>query len=225
VLNANSHSDFASWTIQTGILRTCKQIHKEAEEVLYGNPQTVWDCGLHIEALMAFLGDRSPFARSQIKHIKIAREIPDLINGQIDSKEDVWKQFEAFLVAEMMGLRNLDLVVWSRDGSTSQLPIMGNPGEELEHDRDIERRRLLETENKWREWAWTKGVLDLEGLCVAKITWWGFDTGEEKRFDPQIAGLMVRDQVMRKRMVRDGGVIEGVVVLRGSRSWEAVNVI
>ncbi|KAI9738079.1 MAG: hypothetical protein M1818_005507 [Claussenomyces sp. TS43310] len=74
LLNANSQRDLPNPSIHTAILRTCRQVHDEAEGVLYGIG-TVFDFGMYIDAVVPFFSDRSAAARHRIHKICLAREI------------------------------------------------------------------------------------------------------------------------------------------------------
>jgi hypothetical protein len=53
------------------LLRTNKQIHAEAAELLYGS--YTFDFDTHVEAIAPFFSDLSPFARSCIKSVRIVK--------------------------------------------------------------------------------------------------------------------------------------------------------
>ncbi|KAI5206008.1 hypothetical protein AUEXF2481DRAFT_27577 [Aureobasidium subglaciale EXF-2481] len=57
--------------IHTAILRANAQIHAEACQVLYSNH--VFDFDMHIEALVAFLADLTPFACSCIRSLRLVK--------------------------------------------------------------------------------------------------------------------------------------------------------
>jgi hypothetical protein len=54
-----------------GILRTNKQIHAEAAELLYGS--YIFDFDTHVEAIVPFLSDLTAFARSCIKNVRFVK--------------------------------------------------------------------------------------------------------------------------------------------------------
>jgi hypothetical protein len=65
--------------------------------------------------------------------------------------------------------------------------------------------------------------LGIESLRKAKVTWWGFQgaEGQEGRgsgFDSWLARRMVGDRDVRDKMVREGVVIKGSVVLTGEHN-------
>ncbi|KAK3679465.1 hypothetical protein LTR78_001026 [Recurvomyces mirabilis] len=54
-----------------GLLRVNKQIHFEAAELLYSS--YTFDFDTHVEAIVPFLSDLTPFARSSIKSIRVVK--------------------------------------------------------------------------------------------------------------------------------------------------------
>jgi hypothetical protein len=221
VLTDNFRSEFPAPSIHPEILRVSRALHEEAENVLYGSKGVTWDFGVHLEALVAFWGDRSKEARASVRGVRIAREIPvekdgDGIVSGVDAR---WRTVCGFLRDEMTGLRDLDLTIWSSSGSVAAFPsapqVSGEP--------DDEESKVLakkDDEKRWREWEWTKELLQMEALRNAKVTWWGFQStkGVEGRtvgFDSWLAGRMVGDKLVRDRIVGQGDVIEGSIILPG----------
>lgn len=73
-------------------------------------------------------------------------------------------------------------------------------------------------ERKWKEWEFIRELMGIEGLRRAEVTWWGCQGEEKERgqgFDSSLARRMVGDKVVRERMVMEGVVKEGRVVLAG----------
>ena len=224
VLSSNSHRSYPSPSIYPAILGTNRQVKEEAEAVLYGSRESVWDFGVHLDACRAFWADRSPNARALVRGLRVAWEVPVL--GERELIDGRWEVFCRFLKEEMRGLRNLDLTIWSSSGSLAGLPVSPLPNdgdEESEEDweRGVEKRRRKELERKWSEWDWVRELLEMEALRTAKITWWGFENlgvsgrNGETAFDSWLARRMTCDNLVRDRMLRDGVVVEGVVVLNG----------
>lgn len=228
VLSSNFRSSFPHETIYPAILGTSRQVKEEAETVLYGSSEAVWDFGVHSDACRAFWEDRSSNARKLVKSLRVAREVPCFDDGEVKGGVDErWVEFCHFLKSEMSGLRVLDLTVWGSGGSAASFPSAGIAslglsvgemgGDWIEEEVEIERMR--EEERKWREWEWISELLQMDALRQAKITWWGFEnlgvggTNGEGAFDSWLAGRMVGDKLVRDRMVREGVVVEGVVVL------------
>ncbi|KAF4630355.1 hypothetical protein G7Y89_g7779 [Cudoniella acicularis] len=223
IISSNFRSSFPAPSIYPEIFRVCKQVHDEAEPVLYANNNTVFDFGMHSDALMAFMGDRSHVARACVRNVKIAKEIPNLQtnNGEkivVRGVDEKWAVLCDFLKREMPGLRALDLTVWGASGSSASLPSV--PAVQGGEDAEAEMKLKKEKEKKWREWDWTKQLLEMEALKSTKVTWWGFQSskgedGVAVGFDSWLAGRMVGDSLVRDRMVREGVVVEGFVVLPG----------
>lgn len=165
---------------------------------------------------MAFWRDRSPVARSCVKNLRIAREIPASHQSGVDER---WTKLCTFLREEMTGLRELDLTVWSGTGSAASFPS-ALPTTPVDSDDFGEAVLRADEVKRWREWEWTKELLGMEGLKNARVTWWGFKSMEgEGRpaagFDSWLAGRMVADKLARDRMVAQGVVVEGSLVLSG----------
>lgn len=236
VLTTNFRSNFPVPSIHPGLLLVCKQIHAEAEPVLYGNKDAVWDFGVHIDALLAFWGDRSEIARRCVRNTRIAREVPAAVtSGVVETGQKkgrvlwdpVWEKACDFVATELTGLRSLDLTVWSSSGSATTFPSTNLNAHSLsthsvEEDTTVMIAKQREQEQKWREWEYTAGLLGMSNLKTAKVTWWGFQSAKPGEtgaggggFDNWIAGRMVGDRLVRDRMVRDGVVVEGVCVVGG----------
>lgn len=205
VLNRNFRKDFPGASIYPHLFLVCRQIKEEAEPVLYGGLETEWDFGTNLEAVPAFFGDRSEVARQCVRHIKVAREIRDAV-GQEGLKDLGWEKFCTYISSSLPNLKIVDLTIWSSSGSILLFPS------EKEGDKEVEK--------KWREWEFTHGLLNMEGLRRAKVTWWGFQgekvDGQEQSgqgFDSWLARRMVQDEVVRERMVTEGVVREGSVIL------------
>ena len=233
VLNTNFRASFPEPSIYPAILSVSRQIKAEAEPVLYGSSEAVWDFGVHLEALKAFWGDRSENARKLARNVRVAREIPCLENreGVVSKEVDPrWVSLCEFLKTELTGLRTLDLTVWSSSGSISSFPVSsstsvatdGVESGDWDVDEEVEKMVKEEELKRWREWEWTHDLLQMEALRQARIIWWGFQSirgqNGESSFDSWLAGRMVGDKLVRDRMVREGVVVEGVVVLNGLES-------
>lgn len=97
------------------ILRTNKQIHAEAAELLYST--YTFDFDMHVEAMIPFLRDLTPFTRSCIKSVRfVKRALPYL--REFDKCE--WSNALRYLtnVDNHIHLRRLELGV-----------VAGRPGE------------------------------------------------------------------------------------------------
>jgi 2EXR family len=217
VLNRNFRNDFPELTLHVQFLRVCKQVKEEAEPVLYGSKGVGWEFGISLEAVSAFWGDRSAVARQCVRNIGVAREVPDVEGGKDGGVDYAWEKFCRFVGEELTDLRCLNLMVWASSGSTVSFSS-GNEGQEGEGEEERK-----EVERKWKEWEWISGLLGMESLRKARVTWWGFQGGEGQEgrgngFDSWLARRMVGDKVVRDKMVREGVVIEGSVVLTGGHS-------
>ncbi|KAG4440278.1 hypothetical protein IFR05_004239 [Cadophora sp. M221] len=249
VLTRNTHASYPHASITTAVLRTCKQIHAEAEPVLYGSGASVWDFGVHLEALRGFWGERSAVARESVRSVRFAFEVP--VFGLFESgsggemlgrKAAVWQRMVDYLTREMKGLRELDLIMWCADGSASGFPgevsrdldvdvLMTDEGmSEREGKEMMERQEKFEIERKWRQWKWTEDILSMSSLRRTKITCWAalpptLDDGgvfgvTVPKFDSWVAGRMVADAMLREKMIKDGVVVsEDVVVLGSTTKW------
>jgi hypothetical protein len=218
VLNRNFRMDFPEASIHPELLRVCRQITNEAEPVLYGASDTEWDFGTSIEAMAPFFGDRSQEARNCVGRVKVAREIRD--DATSEHVDCAWERFCKYITTELLGLRTVNLTIWSSSGSTASFPSSILPEGTEEKESEVEMRR------KWKEWEFTKRLLEKEGLRNAKITWWGFQ-GSKREGDPEgvrergqgfdswLARRMVQDKVVRERMIGEGAVREESIVLAG----------
>jgi hypothetical protein len=218
VLNRNFRTDFPKVSIHPELLRVCRQITNEAEPVLYGALDTEWDFGTSIEAVAPFFGDRSQEARNCVGRVKVAREIRD--DAASEYVDYAWERVCKYITTELLGLRTMDLTIWSSSGSTASFPASILPEGTEEKESEVE------TGRKWKEWEFTKRLLEKEGLRSAKVTWWGFQgskwegdvEGVQERgqgFDSWLARRMVQDKVVRERMVGEGVVREESIVLAG----------
>ncbi len=231
-------TNYPSSSISPAILRTCKQIHREAEEVLYAGKGVQWDFGVHLEAIRAFWGERSSLARSLARNLRIAFELP--VSGNWDHrvseerkgrKTVVWERMVKYLLTEMTGVRHLDLTMWCSDGSEifpSLVPISPMPSA-LSPDPDShcllenEKAKMFDVETQWRKNPWTETVLSLASLRSSKITVWmaglpkiepgGVEGMTIRAFDSWVAGRMVGDATVRGRMVVESFVKEEVFML------------
>ncbi|KAF7950759.1 uncharacterized protein EAE97_002311 [Botrytis byssoidea] len=217
VLSANSHTDHPNPSIHTRILSVCKQTKAEAEEVLYGNGNSIWDFGMHIEAVQPFWTDRSQAARGWARNLKIAREIPDLMIGAAARIDVVWRNFCEFITCELLGLKNVDLTVWgnpwveealdsSEAGETDAMSIDGDGVGEV-------RRSTVKSRDVWtmRDREDMKELLAHDGLRSAKVTCWGFREGTKSSW----AKWMLESRSLMEEMVREGEVVQGVVIWNG----------
>jgi hypothetical protein len=118
LLTVNSHHNFPHASIDTALLRVNRQIHGEAEGVLYGSA-TTFDFGTSVDAIIPFLSDRSMYARRCIKRIKVAKEMPaglamdqGIFIKSLVERDSAWDEAMRVLATECAALRCLEIAVW-----------------------------------------------------------------------------------------------------------------
>ncbi|KAF5867547.1 uncharacterized protein Bfra_010522 [Botrytis fragariae] len=220
VLSANSHTDHPNPSIHTRILSVCKQTKLEAEEVLYGNGNSIWDFGMHIEAVQPFWTDRSQGARRWAQNLKIAREVLELgVDASAGASVDmVWGNFCRFITCELLGLKNLDLTVWGNpwvEESLNSSEVI-EMGDEMSLDGDDVRevrKSAMKSREMWtlRDREYMKELLAHEGLRSAKVTCWGF----REEVKSSWAKWMLESRSLMEEMVREGEVVQDVLVWNG----------
>lgn len=221
------------------LFRACKQIHKEAEPVLYGGVGVVFDFATHIDVLATFWAQRSAVACRSLRCLKIAREVRCVENikgGKIGEVDVRWVAASTYIGENFANLRSLDLKMWLSSGYADSFPVSLKDaamlGARFRNSEDSEegmiekvnyrilREKKKEADKKWREWDWTKGVLALASLRSVKVTWWDFSSGINfdaragGAFDSWTAGRLVADGEVRTRLVNSGSVAEGVMDIR-----------
>ncbi|KAJ8061226.1 hypothetical protein OCU04_010298 [Sclerotinia nivalis] len=216
ILSANSHIDFPNPSIHTRILSVCQQIQEEAEEVLYGNENSIWDFGMNIEAVNPFWRDRSQSARAWVRNLKVAREIPELkICAGIDV---VWENLCEIITHKLSGLKCLDLTVWGGTGNKSFLENFDSSettqSSSLDDDEAQESMENLRNRRNLHEWDYTRKLLAHDGLRSAKVTWWEFRAGAKTL----MAKWMLENRLWTEDMIREGAVVQDVVIWNGERS-------
>jgi hypothetical protein len=133
---------------------------------------------------------------------------------------------------QCVGLRTVDLTVWAEDGGLVPNPLpttqdMGvNSADEVVEEENAN-SKAVNTVNDgklWREWEWTRALLKVEPLRHVKVTWWGFATTKEReaRFDSWLGRRMAADKQVRDRMVLEGRIVEGVVIVPGNYYSKAI---
>ena len=186
VLSADPRASVPGPSIHPEILRVSRTVRAEAEPVLYGNAEAVWDFGIHLEALKAFWSDRSKGARAHVRNVRVAREVPGFERGMVVKREanPRWVGLCDFVKSELLGLRTLDLTLWSPSRSTNSSPASngvsgGGGGLALPAEAGEEVVMLkVEEARGWREWEWTRDLLQLDALRLARTTWWGLPESE-----------------------------------------------
>ena len=212
---------------------------------MYG-AEAVFDFGVYVDAIVPFLKDRSALARKAIRRIKIAREIPVMpsvvesgerilqdfhLAGEI--VDVLWSATNAFLKDQCLGLRTVDLTIWAENGGLAEeiLPITAGSmpdAQDMEDDSDdrVEEdesgyenaMHAVEDGKLWRQWEWTRALLKVEALRHVRVTWWGFAASKMRnaKFDGWLGRRMAADKLVRDRMVYEGRIIEGVIVVPGN---------
>jgi hypothetical protein len=235
ILTTNFHSSFPSPSIYPQLLRASKQLHSEAEPLLYGHKDTLFDFGTHSDALISFFSARSREARGVVRRVRVAKEVHCVLsnedgNTMFAGLDGRWIRLGEFVSKELRGLRELDLVVWSSSGRTFKFPYTpksslsslslhhtSQPSSSPPNPHNIEDEETTQT--RWRTWEWASPLLSLPSLRLAKIITWDFQiSGKEAattNFDSWLAERMVADELTRGRMVREGLVREGFVEVKG----------
>ncbi|TKA71324.1 hypothetical protein B0A55_07139 [Friedmanniomyces simplex] len=139
------------------ILRTNQQIHAECADLLYSN--YTFDFDTHVEAIVPFLSDLTPFARSCVKSIRFVKRAL-AYEKEFDRCE--WSNALRYLTSTASGihLRKLDLGI-----------VAGRPGE---NGWDRVARYSAEYFRQSREDAegmeWMQYLLELQGLQELHVT-------------------------------------------------------
>ncbi|KAL2066982.1 hypothetical protein VTL71DRAFT_1406 [Oculimacula yallundae] len=241
VLTKNTHPSYPHASITPSLLLACRQIHSEAEPLLYNNNASIWDFGVHVDALRAFWGERSKIARASVRSLRIGFEVPVFAPGALDErvagemlgrKAIAWEKMLSFVKGEMGGLRELDLLLWCSDGSERGFPEMvdssisddeftstrsGEILSEREITEALERRARFEKERRWREWEWTEDLLSIPSLRQTRITCWSAlppTIDDEASFGVTVPKFdsWVAGRMIADGMLREKMVKEGVVV-------------
>ena len=110
--------------------------------MLYGRG-TVFDFGVYVEAVAAFFGDRSQCARRSVTAVRVAREVVEVRKGDavvgdgagVDAYEGLdmgvggdvdvrWVEACEFVKRELLGLRHLEVIIWSGCGGSEGFPSL-----------------------------------------------------------------------------------------------------
>lgn len=138
-----------------GIMRVNKHVHAEVADVLYSN--YTFDFDVHVEAVVPFLADLTPFARSCIKSVRIVKRA---LAYQKEFDKSEWSSALRALSDANSGisLRKLELgVVAGRPG------MNGWDGLATYQARDMEFLRTLDG------MEWMQCLLDLKGLSELDV--------------------------------------------------------
>jgi len=230
VLTSNHHTDFPHLSIHPDVLRTCKQVREEAEPVLYSGKDVCFDFGECASTVSPFWRDRSQLARDCVRWVKIAREIPDLTdNGTRDAVHPDWTDLCGYLMNNLTGLKTLDLTIWTNQGSMpspvlssgaaiTTLALNNMPGPErpaMDQDFQIKKNEEIK---RWQEWEWTHSLLQIPALQHVRVTWWATQwsnggDNQSENFGAWIASRMSGDRLLKNRLISNGVVVEGLVIL------------
>lgn len=175
---------------------------------------------MHIEAVQPFWTDRSQSARGWARNLKIAREIPELAMGATARIDVVWGHCCGFITRELLGLKNVDLTVWGNpcvEESLDSSEVVETDAMSLGGD-DVGKasRSTVKSRDVWilRDWEYMKELLAHDGLRSAKVTCWGFREGVKSSW----AKWMLESRSLMEEMVREGEVVQGVLVWNGGGS-------
>jgi hypothetical protein len=130
--------------IEPAILSTCRQVYAEAAEVLYSS--YVFDFDAHVEAVGAFVGDLTPFAKSYVRSVGIVKRATPY-DRDFDRCE--WSVATQALCS-LPSLRTLHLGV-----------VAGKPGPNGWDGVPVWSRADFEAMVKWRGWAGLEWVREL----------------------------------------------------------------
>lgn len=211
--SASSSKKDTSLKLFPEILRVSKDTHAEAEDILYGAKGVIFDFGIHVNVISSFLKDRSESARFTIKEVRLAREVP---RSQIPHtpQNELWYSISAEFCSSLKNLKFLNLVLWSDTGSSSHFPRA--------MDQTASTQNISQL---WREWHYTRTILNIPGLRRANIMVWDFphagletlswSPGGREGFDGWLARKMVDDAFIKERMIKDGVLGEERIVVTG----------
>jgi len=91
-------------SLHTSILLTSAKVHAEASEILYSS--YTFDFDTHVEAVVPFLSDLTPMARSYIRSIRLVKKaLP--YEKEFDLAE--WSNAISYIAENLTGLRSLYL--------------------------------------------------------------------------------------------------------------------
>ena len=135
---------------QLGLLRTNKQIHAEAAELLYSS--YTFDFDSHVEAMYPFLNDLTPFARSCIKSMRFVKRA---LAYDKDFDRAEWNTAMRYLTSSSsnISLRRLDFgIVAGRPGPNGWERIPVYSPQDFKLLKDVEGMQ------------WMQYLLEIKGL-------------------------------------------------------------
>lgn len=139
-----------------GLMRSNKQIHSEIAELLYGH--FTFDFDNHVEAIVPFMQDLTPFSRSCIKSIRVVKR--SLAYEKEFDKCEWANAMQCLGSAETgLSLQNLDLgIVAGRPGPNGWDMIPAYGAREFGWLKDMEGME------------WLRDLLELRGLQTLSVT-------------------------------------------------------
>jgi hypothetical protein len=139
-----------------GLMRANKQIHSEIAELLYGH--FTFDFDNHVEAIVPFMQDLTPFSRSCIKSVRIVKR--SLAYEKEFDKCEWTNAMQCLGSAETgLSLQNLDLgIVAGRPGPNGWDMIPAYGAGEFGWLKDMEGME------------WLRDLLELRGLQTLSVT-------------------------------------------------------
>lgn len=148
----------ANAKLHTAILAVCSLLYHEAAGVLYG--EHCFDFSHHIEAVVPFLQDRTPYTRSLIKSISVYKRGPFPCWGYLSDKSE-WAYMCRYLASagNLCGLKRLFIMV---EG--------GHPGQKWDgvqrlSESDIRLLSLINHESL----DWVADLIQIKGLEDLRI--------------------------------------------------------
>ena len=139
----------------TGLMTTNKQIHIEAAELLYSS--YTFDFDTHIEAIIPFLNDLTPFARSCVNSMRVVKRAL-AYEKEFDRAE--WSAAMRYLTSPSSGinLRKLELgVVAGKPGTTGWSDIVQHSAADF-------------LQLRYTDWMqWLRELLEIKGLRTLDV--------------------------------------------------------
>lgn len=141
--------------LSVGLMRANKQIHEEVAELLYGH--YTFDFDNHVEAIVPFLQDLTPFSRSCIKSVRVVKR--SLAYEKEFDKCEWASAMQCLGCPEIgLGLQSLEMgIVAGRPGANGWDIIPAYSAREFGYLKDMEGME------------WLRDVLEIKGLQALSI--------------------------------------------------------
>lgn len=138
-----------------GLLRANRQIHDEVAEMLYGH--YAFDFDNHVEAIVPFFQDLTPFSRSCVKSVRVVKR--SLAYEKEFDKCEWANAMQCLSCPEVgVGLQNLDLgIIAGRPGTGSWDMIPAYSAQQFGMLKDMEGME------------WLRGLLEIKGLQALNV--------------------------------------------------------